>query len=54
MSLAAHPRAHLAAALEATAEAVSYADLGVALDPAARAVGASNVLLYRYDDRGAV
>ena len=55
MTLAAHPRAHLAAALQATAEAVSYDDLGDgALGPAARAVGASNVLLYRYDDRGAV
>ena len=48
-------RGHLAAALGAAAEAVSFEELGEsALGPVARAVGASNILLYRYDERGAV
>jgi DNA-binding CsgD family transcriptional regulator len=52
---ASHPREHLTTAIQAAAEAVSYDDLGeVALGAAARAVGASNMLLYRYDDNGAV
>jgi DNA-binding CsgD family transcriptional regulator len=50
-----HPGEHIASALEASAEALSYDELGGgAVGPAARAVSASNVLLYRYDDRGAV
>jgi DNA-binding CsgD family transcriptional regulator len=51
----AHAGEHLAATLEAAAEVVSYEELGqAALAAAARTVGASNVLLYRYDDRGVV
>jgi DNA-binding CsgD family transcriptional regulator len=52
-----HPRRreHLATAIRAAAEVVSYAELGIdALGAAARAVGASNVLLYGYDAQGAV
>jgi DNA-binding CsgD family transcriptional regulator len=45
----------MAAAIGAAAEAVSYADLGEeALAAAVRAVGASNALLYRYDEAGMV
>jgi DNA-binding CsgD family transcriptional regulator len=49
------PREALAAAIGAAAEAVSYADLGEdALSAAVRAVGASNALIYRYDEAGVV
>jgi hypothetical protein len=51
----AHPREPLAVAIAAAAEAISYADLGEeALGAAVRAVGASNALLYRYDEAGVV
>jgi len=47
--------ARLAAAERAAAEAVSLEDLAAeGLGPIQEAVGASNVLLYRYDERGVV
>jgi DNA-binding CsgD family transcriptional regulator len=49
------PRRHLGEAERAAAEALSFAELGSdALGEVQAAVGASNVLLYRYDEQGIV